>query len=230
VPARVVLKDVDLDLAFIAPVEDPAAVRKPFAYVDLDTAAAATVLGDYYVVTRAPKALQRVPLVHVATLEGIDAKPRAVFIVANIAAGCPVFDGGGRTLGIGLTYYANGRPAGPIVMPAADVADEARQAAAVKPPPEPAPAEDESAAPAPKPAAMPSPGSAGPAASPGSEPRSLTPPRRPSRPLKPDRSGPGAAGRSMGGWTRSDSVSDSSGRYCRILGHEGVPLAVNRQQ
>lgn len=163
VPARVVLKDVDLDLAFIAPTADPAGDRKPFAYVNLDTAAAATVLGDYFVVTRAPKALQRVPLVRMATLEGIDAKPRLFYIVGGIAPGCPVFDAEGRTLGMGLTHFANGRPTGPIVMPAADVADEAKQAAAAKPPPE-AARSDDGAQP---PVSAPAPASAPPPAKPG---------------------------------------------------------------
>jgi hypothetical protein len=164
VPARVVLKDVDLDLAFIAPTEDPAGDRKPFAYVDLDQAATATVLGDYFVVTRAPKTLQRVPLVQSATLEGIDAKPRLFYIVGGIALGCPVFDGQGRTLGLGLNYFVNGRATGPIVMPAADVAEEARQAAAAKPPTA-EPADDDAKAaapPAPPAPPAPSPGSAAP--------------------------------------------------------------------
>ncbi len=172
VPARVVLKDVDLDLAFIAPTEDPAGGRKPFAYVDLDQTATATVLGDYFVVTRAPKALQRVPLVQSATLEGVDAKPRLFYIVGGIALGCPVFDSQGRTLGLGLTYFVNGRATGPIVMPAADVAEEARQAAAVKPPPPPAVDDDaKSGAPAaPSAAAVPAPnpGAAAPAPANGS--------------------------------------------------------------
>jgi hypothetical protein len=179
VPARVVLKDPDLDLAFVAPVLDPAAPLKPFAFVNLDEAAEAVVLADYYVVTRAPKTLQRVSLVRAATLEGIDPKPRTVYIVANTAPGCPVFDRNGRTLGISLFQLNGGRPsASPIVMPAADVADEAKQAAiaATKPPPEPPAADDADAAAASSPAPLPAP-KAGPRAAPASEAPAPTAPK-----------------------------------------------------
>jgi len=180
VAARVVLKDPDLDLAFVAPTLEGAAATKPFAYVNLDDAAPAQVLADYFYVTRASKALQRVPLVNAVEFQGIDPKPRLIYIVGGAAPGCPVFNPQGKILGIGLFQINNGRPTPPpIVMPAADVADEAKQAAAAaaKPPPEPVPTDDadQGAAPASvpptvSPASAPATAPAAPAAAPTKPP------------------------------------------------------------
>ncbi len=129
VPARFVLKDADLDLAFIAP--ETAEADRPYAHVKLDEAAEGTVLGDYYFVARAPKALQRTPLVRTSELIGIVEKPRRLYLLSNQSLGTPMFDAAGRTLGISLQHFANGRPVGVIVLPAGDIADMAKQAATI---------------------------------------------------------------------------------------------------
>lgn len=129
VPARFVLKDADLDLAFIAP--ETAEPGREYAHVKLGEAAEAVVLGDYYFVARAPKALQRVPMVRTSELIGIVEKPRRLFLLANQMIGTPMFDGAGRTLGISLQHFANGRPMGIMVLPSADIADMAKQAATI---------------------------------------------------------------------------------------------------
>lgn len=132
VPARVVLKDADLDLAFIAPESETAAGGRQFPYVKLEEAAEATVLGTYFEVTRVPKTLQRVPIVQMSTVVGIIEKPRRFILVSEQTVGCPVFDEQGRVLGLSLVYSSGGRQVSPVVLPAADVADMAKQAAAVK--------------------------------------------------------------------------------------------------
>ncbi len=130
--ARVVLKDADLDLAFIVPESAEAAAGRPFPYVKLDDAAEAAVLGSYAEITRVPKTLQRVPIVQMSTIVGIIEKPRRYFLVSQQSFGCPVFDLQGRVLGISLVYSSGGRQVGAVVLPAADVAEMAKQAAAVK--------------------------------------------------------------------------------------------------
>ena len=129
--ARVVLKDADLDLAFIVP-ESEAAAGRQFPFVKLDEAAEAAVLGSYAEITRVPKTLQRVPIVQMSTIVGIIEKPRRYFLVSQQSFGCPVFDLQGRVLGISLVYSSGGRQVGAVVLPAADVAEMAKQAAAVK--------------------------------------------------------------------------------------------------
>ena len=137
VPARVVLKDGDLDLAFIAPEPDPTADKHEFTPVKLDKPAEGTVLSTYFIISRAPKVLQRAPLVSPTLVSGIVERPRRMFLVTGQQLGCPLFDQQGRVLGICVHHLSNGRSNGIVVLPEADVAEIAQQAAAeaAKPPP-----------------------------------------------------------------------------------------------
>jgi len=129
VPAKFVLKDADLDLAFMAP--ETAEAGRDYAHVKLDDATEGVVLADYFFVARAPKSLQRIPLVRGSEVIGIVEKPRRFFLVTDQSVGTPLFDPQGRVLGISLQPFASGR-ASVIVMPAADIAEMAKQAAAAQ--------------------------------------------------------------------------------------------------
>ena len=48
------------------------------------------------------------------------------------ALGTPTFDAKGRILGISVQNFANGRSTGLVVLPAADIAEIAKQAAAIQ--------------------------------------------------------------------------------------------------
>ena len=132
VPARFVLKDADLDLAFMAP--EPSAENAPreFPFVKLEEATDGAVLGTYFYVGRAPKTLQRVPLVRATEIVGIVLKPRRMYLLADQAAGTPIFNAQGRVLGITLQHYASGQRSGYVVLPAEDIAEMAKQAAAAQ--------------------------------------------------------------------------------------------------
>lgn len=132
VPARFVLKDADLDLAFMAPENGPETAKREFAHVDLGKAADGAVLGTYFAVDRATKALQRVPIVRMNEMIGVVEKPRRLFLMSDPRMATPVFDARGGLLGIALNYFANGRQAGLVVLPSADIADIARQAEAAQ--------------------------------------------------------------------------------------------------
>lgn len=152
VPAVVVLKDADLDLAFVVPAAEAGA--RTFPFVALEDAADGAVLDQFYSISRASKNLQRTPLVRVSAVTGIMTKPRKLFMLTDQAIGAPIFDAAGKVLGVTTQYLANGRPSGLVTLPAADIAEIAKQAAAIKPesvnPPAPAPtsAEPASAPPA----------------------------------------------------------------------------------
>jgi hypothetical protein len=158
VPAKVVLKDADLDLAFIAPDPDAAGAKREFTPVKLDDAAEGVLLNTYLLVARAPKALQRVPLVRPAFVTGIVEKPRRLFLLSDQQMGCPVFDQQGHILGISVQNLNGGRNNGLVVLPAADVAEIARQAAVAKPVEAPKPAPAENPAPEKKPGPEPAKG------------------------------------------------------------------------
>jgi hypothetical protein len=133
VPAVIVLKDPDLNLIFIAPLSDAANPPRKFSNVSLEKSTTGEVLGDYFVVSRAAKSLQRVPVVRKTTVMGIVEKPRQMFIMSEQALGVPVFDPTGLILGISTQYLDNGRPGPHVVLTAADIAELATQAAAIKP-------------------------------------------------------------------------------------------------
>ena len=127
VPARVVLRDKDLDLAFLRPIEKPSA-----PVVALDTASAKPQPVDLLVV------LQRLPeiagwqaMASFATVQAIVEKPRTFYLVTSGAFGAPVFDTGGRFVGVVLRLRndtGEGPTAPPIVLPASDVREVAKQA------------------------------------------------------------------------------------------------------
>ncbi|HWA09822.1 MAG TPA: trypsin-like peptidase domain-containing protein [Opitutaceae bacterium] len=146
IPARVVLKDADLDLAFIAPESEAAAAGHTFSCVKLDDPAEAKVLGTYFEITRLPKTMQRVPIVQASSVLGVIEKPRRFILVSEQTLGCPVFDPQGRVLGLAFVYSSGGRQVGVVLLPAADLADAAKQAAAVKLDPPEKPAEETKAA------------------------------------------------------------------------------------
>lgn len=126
VPARFVLKDADLDLAFMAP--ETTEPGRAYAHVNLSDGAAGALLDRFYFVARAPKTLQRVPLVRATDIIGMVEKPRRLFIMSEQALASPVFEPEGKLLGIMLQHFANGRPSGVVVLPAADIAEMAKQA------------------------------------------------------------------------------------------------------
>jgi hypothetical protein len=134
VPAVIVLKDPDLNLVFVAPQSDATAQPRKFPYVSLDKSTVGELLGNYFYVNRAPKSLQRVPIIRLTSVTAIVEKPRRMYLLSEIAPGIPIYDASGLVLGLATPYLENGRASGHIVvLTAADVAELATQAAAVKP-------------------------------------------------------------------------------------------------
>ncbi len=136
VPARFVLKDADLDLAFMAPEKDEPG--RTFPFVNLAEAADGKVMETYFLVARASKSLQRVPIVRTTEVLGVVEKPRRIYLLTDQMLGMPIFDGQGKVLGVSLQHFAGGRMSGTIVLPSPDIADMAKQAAAMQAAPKPA--------------------------------------------------------------------------------------------
>jgi hypothetical protein len=121
-PARIVLKDEDLDLAFVLP-EPPADDSLPeFAHVDLGNAAAGEILGNYYDVSRADKKVERAPAVRLVSIIGILSKPRQLMLATGYSPGTPVFDAEGRILGVSVRHIVDGRSVGSVILPAVEIA------------------------------------------------------------------------------------------------------------
>ena len=127
VPARVVLRDKDLDLAFLRPVEK---LGTPAVSVDLATAKPQPI--DLLVVLqRLPEVAGWQAMAAFATVQAIVEKPRLFYLVTSGAFGAPVFDTGGRFVGVVLRLRnetGDGPAAPPIVLPAQDIREVAKQA------------------------------------------------------------------------------------------------------
>jgi S1-C subfamily serine protease len=160
IAAEVVLRDKDLDLAYLRPSEKPA---KPLPFVDLTRDAKPQVLDEVVVVNRLSKAANRAPAISVGRIEAVVDKPRTFFVLGEAtwgyALGAPVFSLDGKLVGILFLRGAKtqtDQTAGfmfsnlsqwgmmPIVLPASDIVDGVKQALEAKiPAPEEKPAVDE---------------------------------------------------------------------------------------
>lgn len=143
-PARVVLKDKDLDLAFVKPKEEP---EEPLPHVSFSKAAVEPeILDDVILIGRLGRAVKRVNSLAVTQIAAIVKRPRK-FYVCDIASGfthigCPVFTADGETLGVLVMRQTPGGASGavmmlggmqPVVLTSEDLLDVAAQAAAAWP-------------------------------------------------------------------------------------------------
>lgn len=134
IPARFVLKDGDLDLAFMAPEDATAdAGERTFVHVDLLNQTEGAVLDRFFMIGRASKALQRVPIVQSSDIIGLLERPRRFYLMTHQSVGTPIFDPAGRVLGVSVQHFANGRRSGLVVLPAADISEIAHQVVFTKP-------------------------------------------------------------------------------------------------
>ena len=142
VPARLVLKDKELDLAFLVP--DPKEGDKvpQFSPVKLSVAAGVKELDDVVAISRHGKDLGYQPIVAVGQVASLITKPRVMYdLSAATRPGSPVFLPDGRLLGVTINFSGGEGLASlaareALVLPAAEIAklaDQARKAAAKKP-------------------------------------------------------------------------------------------------
>ena len=126
VPVRVVLRDKELDLACLRPMEKPAAPMPA-----IDTAPAKVSVIDLVI------GLQRLPEIAgwqassmFFSVQAVVEKPRTFYFLTGGIAGSPVFDTRGRFVGIVLRLKneADAANAPFIVLPASDIREVAKQA------------------------------------------------------------------------------------------------------
>ena len=139
-PARIVLRDEDLDLAFLRPTVKP---EKPLVAINLADEAKPVLLDPVVVLTRLGRVGGWAPAASLQTIGAIIEKPRTFYVIENGSTlGTPAFTSAGKVVGL-LTMRSvqSGRPgmfsmmggAGalgllPVILPAADVRDIAQQA------------------------------------------------------------------------------------------------------
>lgn len=146
-PAEVVLRDKDLDLAFVRPKTRPAT---PMAAIDLSRTNSVRVLDHVITLNRLGQAAGRAYAVSVERIVSVVQKPRLFYIPetggASSALGSPVFTPDGNILGVfvmrTLTAKSGGslggmfsfQPEGmtAIILPVADIRKGAKQASETK--------------------------------------------------------------------------------------------------
>jgi len=150
IPADVVLRDKDLDLAYLRPAEKQA---KPLACLDLTKDAKAQVLDEVIVINRLNQAANRAPAISIGRIEGVLDKPRTFYLLGQsmwaYSLGAPVFSTDGKLVGIVLLrnsktqsdqdngfLFSNLNQWGmmPVILPASDIIDGAKQAMEAKAP------------------------------------------------------------------------------------------------
>jgi hypothetical protein len=160
VPAKFLLRDEDLDLAFLMPEET--GLKLP--YVEMVGGAPPAPLDDLVVLYRLGRSMGREPAIATMAVRAVVKRPRT-FVVGEMVSGLmglgfPVFDTQSRPVGLLVMRRTPGAPVAPssmremfdvmlpVVLTAGDVAEVAAQAA-TKPVPAASPAS--AATPAPKP-------------------------------------------------------------------------------
>lgn len=136
IPAEVVIRDVEMDLAFIRPATKPAA---PMAFVDIEQNGPVELLDRVVTLNRLGRVANRV---YSASFEYIDAvveKPRTYYIPGNdptsTSQGSPVFRLDGKIVGVFVLRAISGDAGSggrrnnvmPIVLPVQDIIEGTKQ-------------------------------------------------------------------------------------------------------
>jgi S1-C subfamily serine protease len=139
-PASIVLRDQDLDLAFIRPTAKPATALTAISLADAGTP---SVLDELVVLGRLGRVGGWVPSSILYSVAAIMEKPRTFFVLNGpVGTGMPAFQANGRIVGVmtirqidpgrmsmfGMMGGTEGAGVIAVVLPAADVLEIARQA------------------------------------------------------------------------------------------------------
>jgi Trypsin-like peptidase domain len=141
-PARIVLRDEDLDLAFLRPTTKP---EKPLVAINLADEGKPTLLDSVVVLTRLGRVGGWAPAASLQTIGAIIEKPRTFYVIETGGTGgmgTPAFTPSGKVVGLltmrsiqsgrsgmfSLMSGSEGLGLLPVILPAADVRDIAQQA------------------------------------------------------------------------------------------------------
>ena len=136
VPAEVVMKDTDLDLAFIRAKADSKQFKSAkFVPIDLKESAKAVMAEETITLMRADEVLNRQPSVVRGQVTVLVSKPREFIRATSAAPGTPTFNTDGKFLGIGTVRFVQSRQPTAVLLPAADVVEfaELAKTASAKP-------------------------------------------------------------------------------------------------
>lgn len=124
-PAKVILRDKDLDLAFVRPVEKPV---QPIAAIDTRQTAQPQILDTVFILGRLGKVAGSVPSIVTDRIQAIMKKPRLFYVPQkSMDLGAPVFSRAGKWIGIILLRTIKTDDMSPgamvVILPATDILD-----------------------------------------------------------------------------------------------------------
>ena len=136
IASGVVLRDKDLDLAFVRPKQKPEA---PMPYIDFSQGGTAALLDRVVTINRLGKVANRTASLSLESIEAIVSKPRTFYFPGNSATltgtGSPAFTLDGKPLGIFVTRtigkgggdFDPSRSHAGVILPVADIVEGASQ-------------------------------------------------------------------------------------------------------
>ena len=131
IEADFLLKDADLDLAFIRPQTKDSGSDNSLSFqnVQFDPANIPTIqaLDEVVSLGKLGRNLYRKSILQRGWVNAVIDKPRDYFVVENVTPGTPVFDKFGIWIGITAFRKEGGKPSGVITVPAKDVMEIAEQ-------------------------------------------------------------------------------------------------------
>jgi len=129
IPAEVVMKDVDLDLAFVRiKMDSKEAKGITLKSVDLKNSGTGVMMDSTITITRMDEVLNRVAAVNTGEINMITKKPRVFLRAGGGMGGCPTFLADGKLLGITTARLVKNRNPVGVILPASDVLEIAEQA------------------------------------------------------------------------------------------------------
>ncbi len=134
VPARLVLKDTDLDLAFVLPIKQKQDNEEfkdvVFSHVprsQKEKSKLPQALDEVVSLGKLGRNLYRQSTLRKGWVNAVIEKPRKYFVIENTSPGTPVFDRDGGWLGIVVYKMDRGRPTSLVTLPADDIDEIAEQ-------------------------------------------------------------------------------------------------------
>ncbi len=130
VPAKLLLKDTDLDLAFVLPIKEKGEKKdkRTFSHVPRSSKSSDPLpLDEVVSLGKLGRNLYRQSTLKKGWVNAVIEKPRKYFVIENTSPGTPVFDGKANWLGIVVYKMDRGRPTSIVTLPADDIDEIAEQ-------------------------------------------------------------------------------------------------------
>ena len=130
VPAKLLLKDTDLDLAYVLPIKEKGEKheKRTFSHVPRSSKTKDPLpLDEVVSLGKLGRNLYRQSTLRKGWVNAVIEKPRKYFVIENTAPGTPVFDREANWLGIVVYKMDRGRPSSIVTLPADDIDEIAEQ-------------------------------------------------------------------------------------------------------